>query len=435
MMKVLILAYDFPPYVSVGGLRPYSWYKHLLEYGIEPVVITRQWDNKYGNHLDYISPGDSQKTIVEKTDFGTIVKTPFKPSVSNRLLLKYGEKKFRLLRKFLTAFDEFRQFLWISGPKRNIYKEADKVLENNKFDFVIATGEPFVLFYFAKKLSQKHSIPWIADYRDPWSQSKSRQVNALYHFWIKKIERKIVSKSIAIITVSDIIKAKLEELIDDKKIIVLPNGYNSEFITSSNESIHSNKQLVMTFVGTIYEWHPWKSVLGILDGFHDQILFQFIGTNIEPEINQFLNDKPNLTKIVKIIPKVKNEDAIKIMTQSDCLLLFNDYSILGTKIFDYLIANRKMILCYKNDEKSLLLKEKYYTLSEMNGVSNQLQEDLIMETNSGLVVDNELHFKQVINELIAEFKENGKIACSAIGVEKYSRRTQVEKLVEVLKSL
>jgi len=27
--KVLILAYDFPPYVSVGGMRPYNWYRYL----------------------------------------------------------------------------------------------------------------------------------------------------------------------------------------------------------------------------------------------------------------------------------------------------------------------------------------------------------------------------------------------------------------------
>ncbi|MDY0217231.1 MAG: hypothetical protein RBS19_09780 [Bacteroidales bacterium] len=32
MEKVLILAYDFPLYVSVGGLRPYSWYKNFHEF-------------------------------------------------------------------------------------------------------------------------------------------------------------------------------------------------------------------------------------------------------------------------------------------------------------------------------------------------------------------------------------------------------------------
>jgi hypothetical protein len=44
MKKVLILAYDFPPYVSVGGLRPHAWYNYLKEFGVEPIVVTRQWE-------------------------------------------------------------------------------------------------------------------------------------------------------------------------------------------------------------------------------------------------------------------------------------------------------------------------------------------------------------------------------------------------------
>ena len=36
MKKVLILAYDFPPYVSVGGLRPKAWLDYLSEFDVEP---------------------------------------------------------------------------------------------------------------------------------------------------------------------------------------------------------------------------------------------------------------------------------------------------------------------------------------------------------------------------------------------------------------
>jgi glycosyltransferase involved in cell wall biosynthesis len=71
MKKVLILAYDFPPYVSVGGLRPYSWYKYFHEFGLYPIVVTRQWGNKYGNHLDYIAP----KPILFKIMFMDIVRS------------------------------------------------------------------------------------------------------------------------------------------------------------------------------------------------------------------------------------------------------------------------------------------------------------------------------------------------------------------------
>ena len=84
MKKVLILAYDFPPYVSVGGLRPYSWYKYFKEFGLYPIVVTRQWSNKYGNHLDYIAPSETNETIIEETEYGKIIRTPYKPNLSNR---------------------------------------------------------------------------------------------------------------------------------------------------------------------------------------------------------------------------------------------------------------------------------------------------------------------------------------------------------------
>ena len=49
-------------------------------------------------------------------------------------------------------------------------KAAEDYLATNKIDCILATGDPFVLFHYAKKaLRKKHNVPWIADYRDPWS--------------------------------------------------------------------------------------------------------------------------------------------------------------------------------------------------------------------------------------------------------------------------
>ena len=111
MKKILILAYDFPPYVSVGGLRPYSWYKYLHEYGVHPVVITRQWSNKYGNYMDYIAPGESDNTIVELLNESTLIKTPYRPNLANKLMIKYGESKFKFIRKLISGFYEISQFI------------------------------------------------------------------------------------------------------------------------------------------------------------------------------------------------------------------------------------------------------------------------------------------------------------------------------------
>lgn len=58
---------------------------------------------------------------------------------------------------------------------------------------------------------------------------------------------------------------------------------------------------------------------------------------------------------------------------------------------------------------------------------------LIQETNSGIIVKDSNHLLQVLGELYAEFEKNGFIACDSVGVEKYSRKIQVEKLAEIVK--
>ena len=146
MKKVLILAYDFPPYSSVGGLRPYSWFKYFKSFGAEPIVITRQWGKTIDNHLDYITSSKENKTIYENLDSGLILRTPYKSNLANRIYLKYGENKFSLLRKIISAYYEIGQYLFKIGPKKQIYYGAKEFLKNNKVDAIIATGDPFVLF-------------------------------------------------------------------------------------------------------------------------------------------------------------------------------------------------------------------------------------------------------------------------------------------------
>jgi hypothetical protein len=157
--KVLILAYDFPPFVSVGGLRPYSWYKYLAEYGVYPVVVTRQWVIRHNSVVDYVSGGYSDKTEIEETEKGTIIRTAYNPNLSNRLLLKYGENRLRFIRKAITAWYEFFQFLFFIGSKVELYKAANEYLKTNKVDAIIASGDPFILFRYASLLGKSIVFP------------------------------------------------------------------------------------------------------------------------------------------------------------------------------------------------------------------------------------------------------------------------------------
>jgi glycosyltransferase involved in cell wall biosynthesis len=439
MKKVLILAYDFPPYVSVGGLRPYAWYKYLKEFGVEPIVITRQWENVHGNHLDYISEGSSDQPIVEESKLGAIIRAPYHPNAANRLMLKHGEHKFRLLRKSITAFYEFMQFFFAVGPKANIYKTAKQYLKSNKVDVIIATGDPFVLFSYAAKLSEEFKVPWIADYRDPWSHNQEHQKTLIEKKWNSYFEKKTVSTATHIRTVSKFVHSKIDTLIPNKPFSISPNGYDTAVIDKIKNIQQNNEEFCISFVGTIYNWHPIQSFLRVANIFvsehpNAKIKFKFYGTNLTEELKQMVKEQfPSLKNRIVITPKIQNNELLEKLASDNAMLLFNYYSYMGTKIFDYLGIRRKMIMCYENDPEANLLKQKYYSIDESGSQSKQLQADLITETNSGIIVKDSIHLLTVLEELYAEFQATGQIACDSHGVEQYSRKIQVERLAELIK--
>lgn len=438
MKKVLILAYDFPPYVSVGGLRPYSWYRFFKEFGIYPVVITRQWSNKYSSHLDYISASESSKTEIEETEFGTIIKAAYHPNISNRLMLKYGESKFKTLRKIITAFSEIGQFLFLIGPKSSLYYAANDYLKSNKIDIIIATAEPFILFKYASKLNAKFHIPWIADYRDTWSENKLRNKNGLLKNWNNFFEKKFLRNAIAVTTVSGFCKAHISSLLRNKDIYLIRNGYNPIVLDAIKDIEQQKNKLSIAFIGTIYKWHPLDNFLRTVSTFieakHEpKLVLKFYGTNYNEEIEALIIDAyPNLKKHVQLFARIPNTELIKQLATDNLMLLFNDYSIMGTKIYDYLAVKRRIILCYTDDTEANKLKKKYYPEEEFETESNQLQANLLREANAGIAVKDSKHLKEVIVQLYNEFLEKGFIKCDSVNIEQFSRKNQTKELTKIL---
>ena len=439
MKKLLVLAYDFPPYISVGGLRPYSWFKYLKEFDIHPIIVTRQWNNTHGSYLDYVSAGDSEETLLEDSQLGEIIRTPYNPNYANRLLLKYGDKKFSLLRKTFSAYYEFVQYIKPVGPKVGLYKGAREYLKNNKVDAIIATGDPFVLFSYAEKLSKEFGIPWIADYRDPWSQNFSAKKS----YFSKKIEYYFEKKSVetadSITTVDLLFKLKLLQLFPTKQINIISNGYDPFEMEKIKNSVQDNNLLTFSFIGTIYKWHPLDLLLESFSNYAKKFpghlfLIKFYGVNNQKSISNKINNQfPLLMGKVSFLPKLDNGELLKKVSQDNVLLLFNYYNFTGTKIYDYLGMRRLILLCFEQDTNALKLKNEYYFKKIETTIFPQI--DIINETNSGIIVKDTAHLMEVLKELYEEFQTTGQIACKSSGVEKYSRKIQVEKLAKLIKGI
>jgi glycosyltransferase involved in cell wall biosynthesis len=426
MIRVLILAYDFPPYVSVGGLRPHSWFKYFKEFDIEPIVITRQWGNTYGNHLDFIAQGWSKECVIEESLQGITIRTPYSPNLSNRLLLRFGEKRYKWLRKVISAYYEVLQFFFVVGPKKEIYNAAKFYLAQHKVDVIIATGEPFVLFHYARKLGAYYKIPWIADYRDPWSNNNTRQQSKVLYLINKMFEKNIVATAKSIQTVSDYTANQIKEITNLKDIVIFPNGYDDELFKGHESESHESNILRIAFGGRIYPWHPINE---FLEGLCEAIK---LNVNIRLEINFFgvnLSDEQKhsfKTKFSLLSDKLHFHDAVPnheyqfALRNHHVLLLFNDYTILGTKIFDYLAAKRRIWFCFSQGHE---------------GYEKNVQAEIIHETNSGIFITNKMQLIREIENVWDEFINHGEIRCESINTQQFSRRIQAERLANLIKTL
>ena len=100
---------------------------------------------------------------------------------------------FSILFQFNIRFNQYNAFL----------KKGSEILDSTNIDLILVTGGPFPLFKVANNLSSRYKIPWIIDFRDTWSLSKSRNRNILFKIINKYQESKAINSASDIITVSD----------------------------------------------------------------------------------------------------------------------------------------------------------------------------------------------------------------------------------------
>ena len=435
--KVLILAHDFPPYVSIGGLRPYSWMKYFSEFDIHPIVVTRNWNDFHANENSFLEASVNQTVEQQHEPNYTLIKAPFQPSFAQRLLLKKGAAKWRFLRRIYTLVLEIMQFFLPVGSKRSIYLAANDYLKSNKVDLIIATGEPFVLFHYAKKLSERHTIPWIADYRDLWSQDISIQNTPLLPKLYRVIEKKIVKHAVAITTVSDFLVEQLKEVNGQHNYFICANGYD-EIEFNENQTV-TTQHLAIGFNGTIFPWYPIASLLKTLDDLWNkhQIAFELnlIGIPQQSIIKELIaSDFPSILHFVTFTPPLDNKTFQVEMSKNHLLVLFNSFALMGTKIYDYLAMNRKILLLYSDDEEGNQLKHKYYPLSDSEVHSNSLQADLLAKTTAGISVKNAAELLQLLIDLNNELTTTGTIKHETTDIAAYSRKYQAERFAQFIKS-
>jgi glycosyltransferase involved in cell wall biosynthesis len=428
-IKILVITYDFHPNSTVASFRSLSWSKYFKEFGIEPIILT---------HSKNFKKEDSNFSIdsIYEDDCCRVVYT----HLENNFIDKH-ENSQNAFYVFLRKLYSFLSILFQFNIRFNQYspflRKGTEILEATNIDLILVTGGPFPLFKVAHILSTKYRIPWICDFRDTWSLSKSRNRNILFKIINKYQESKAINSASDIITVSDYLKGLFEKEWK-KEVHTIRNGFNDWNFTDKVFRVQSNSQpgtIRIVYSGTIYPHHPIKEIIStvidlIKEGFDVNLDFIGIGIQHEQKIKTMLSYFKFENKI-KFIDRMPNEELLLKIRSYDFALLFNEFNISGTKIYEYLALKMPILFCFLDvkflDNKDFIFKDKI-----TSNRSNWPQVQMIESSQSGILINDEFDFQKVVKDFLLESNNVNK-KFTFKGVEKYSRHEQVKLLSMIIK--
>jgi len=309
---------------------------------------------------------------------------------------------------------------------------SDPRIEALDPDVMIATGGPWNIFESARILQERKKIPLYLDYRDSWSiydpklefgelhDLGSGLLGALKRWTNKVRERRIGSRATGITAVSDkmLNNCSIASGVTNKRVIM--NGYGDG---PKGETASDPNKLTLTFSGIINRNQVFDLLIRGIEIFkkeHEEIFFKIqfnlIGVlssnprNLKALYSSSIKDQVNATEYVDLDRSLQIQKASDVLI---CLGLRGTEGVPGSKIYEYLNAQKPILLISESDDG---------------------RESIVTRTNSGMICRDPKEFSDAIKKLYDQWRSPYGIAHDPNQevIEQYSYRSQFQLLSEFL---
>lgn len=422
MKKVLIISYHFPPSTAVGGLRIQGLAKYLSEFDWEPIILTTTLP---GN-------SDAQFRVIQ-TPYHDVIgswKKRFGLEPEKGIKKQFGmpthKNKKSLIDYILHPLSEIIAY---PDAQKGWYNHAvetgSEILKNETIDAIISSSSPPTCHLIAKELKLRFKIPWVADFRDLWTQNHYYPYSPIRRFIERRLEIKTLSKADALVTVSNNLAETLGTLHKGKQMYTITNGFDPQEINTSH--IDLTTKFTITYTGILYQGKrdPSKLFKALQDLISEgklnpnDIEIRFYGQKedwMEKEIEDY-----GLQDIVREYGFISRNISLEKQKESQLLLLLlwdhpEEIGVYTGKIFEYLAAQR-LILATGGPE----------------GVVKELLDD----TNVGVYATSIDEVKEALEGFYSEYKLKGNVEYRGdrTKVDRYSQKEMARKFAGVLDTL
>jgi glycosyltransferase involved in cell wall biosynthesis len=359
MRKVLVITYYWPPSAGAGVQRWLKFCKYLRRFGWEPVIFT-PLNPEYPGHdpsLEKDIPRGLeviQRRIWEPYQMYRLVTGRSRDEKVQAGFLSESRKPGRL--ESLSVW--LRGNLFIPDARKWWVKPSIRFLkgwlQKNPVDAMVSTGPPHSMHLIALGIRREMVIPWLADFRDPWTQ-----IDFYHHLKLttradkkhKALERQVLTEADAVTTVSPHCAKGLRDIVE-RNVEVLTNGYDPvDFVSLPDFNYDAFSITHLGSMNADRNPHALWKVLGKLvrenDFFRKNLEIRLIGKT-DISVMESL-EKEGLTSFTKNLNYLPHDQAVARAGQSAVLLLplNNTPNVLGIapgKLYEYLALQRP-ILC------------------------------------------------------------------------------------------
>ncbi|MDZ4203374.1 MAG: glycosyltransferase [Bacteroidales bacterium] len=359
MKKVLIITYYWPPSGGAGVQRWLKFTKYLRNYGWEPMIYTPS--NPEPPDIDTSLLSDIPENL-------TVIRTKIWEPYSLYKRFTGKKKESRITHGFLkegkASGPAEKIATWIRGnffiPDARCFwikpsiKYLTHYLKSNPVDVIVSTGPPHSMHLIAMGLKEKTNIPWLADFRDPWTEIDFFGQLLLSSYARKKhqrLEKGVLANADLVVTISRHLANDLFR-IGERKIEVITNGFDTEDFKFL--PVEQEPGFILTHIGSLNKdrnpltlWETMAELCNTNPRFKRLLKLRFIGKN-DFSLRDGLQ-KNALYEKAEFFDYMPHQQALRLAATSSALLLLlnNTPNVMGItpgKLFEYL-ALKRPILC------------------------------------------------------------------------------------------
>jgi glycosyltransferase involved in cell wall biosynthesis len=409
--RVLVVHYFFPPLGGAGVPRVLKFVKYLPALGWDVTVITSGRQARWYGVRDESLLADIPPGV-------RVLRAPEIPvaQLRRRLLTPLTRLGAPMLTQYVGWPDVTAGWLPTAAAA------AFRLTRSWRPDVVFSSSFPYTSHLVALTTSRAAGVPWVADFRDPWTLNPQPDPTPRLLGRINSsAERRLVHRADRIIVVDDRLDLVGLDRLDSRRVTI-PNGIDEADIPNATDPRASppDDRFRLTYVGSLYGDRDAAPVLeaiaelasaGRIDP--DRFEVSIVG-------NVWLNGRVGADSPVPIALTgyVDRGRALREMQQASALLFYAPASTWApsSKIFEYLACGRPILAVARPDN---------------------LAYRLVDELQAGAVADP--REPAAIARAVAELYDRWLAGSLVVGpsvrehtLARFSRRHLTEKLAETL---